>query len=369
MSTLDIFVIRVAPIAGVVVSTLLHLGPMHAVLKARRTGKLSGVDPLLFALSTPQATIWCVYGCLINNAYYLLGCIGGVLLGTFYLMSVMQLVESKSMARKMEVVLLSQLVLTACIAITSMFDKAIATQAAGMDCLITSLILSGQPLANVRTIIITRDASMINKGFLCMQILSGCLWTIYSIFDFDVFVIIPSLASFVLGILQLSVIFLFHRRQPHQPEDVLSLEDNSLHTPLACSVDTCYQPPASYAGESAANLPTASCINLTLDKLSSPSPRLNAMRNVDAATSPGFFCSPPSPGLFCSPPMSESFQRSGDFNSELSLRSDIDTGNDVIPNDVVPIMILEPSDMLHLQSQHLLLEESHAATSSNTALA
>ncbi|GBG34219.1 Bidirectional sugar transporter SWEET11 [Hondaea fermentalgiana] len=226
-SAADIFVSQIAPRAGVVATELLHLGPLHAVLKARRKGSLGNLDPVLFALTTPQSILWCIYGSLSGETYYILGSIGGVVLGMFYLMTVMRLVKDEAQVRRMERFLLVQFVAIAAVVVTSISHKAIATEAAGVVSLISSTALYGTPFFNLRVMFATRDASSINRGFLAMQIISGILWTTYSLFVFDIFVIVNSVVSLAFGLIQLVFVIVFPK-----PRSVLLVPDE-ITTPEA----------------------------------------------------------------------------------------------------------------------------------------
>ncbi|GBG34217.1 Bidirectional sugar transporter SWEET11 [Hondaea fermentalgiana] len=205
------FATQVAPVAGLVVTELLHFGPMYAVLEARRNGRLGSLDPVLFAMTVPQAATWCLYGALIDDYHYVLGSIGGVVLGVFYLMTVLQLGPTQTQCRRMEVFLLVQLVCIAAIIIMSFFNKEAALVAGGVASLATSFSLYATPFLNLRTMVANKDASSINRGFLSMQILSGTMWSAYSIFEFDLWVLIPSLVCLGFGIVQLGLVLLYKK--------------------------------------------------------------------------------------------------------------------------------------------------------------
>ncbi|GBG34218.1 Bidirectional sugar transporter SWEET11 [Hondaea fermentalgiana] len=247
MSGADVFVSQVAPVAGVIITELLVLGPMYAVLEARRNGRLGSLDPVLFSMTLPQSVIWVVYGALLNNIYYFLGSIGGVFVGVFYLMTVMQLAPSKSQCRKMEVFLFVQIFVISIIGVVGFYDKEVATQAAGLDSMLSSISLYATPFLNLRNMVINKDASSINRGFLFMQLVSGAMWTSYTFFEFDIWVLVPSLMGLFFGIVQLSLVVVYRKPRSQFPAGAQDM-------PLMNAVEGCYRPPICYRSKSSESM-------------------------------------------------------------------------------------------------------------------
>lgn len=224
------------------ITNLLNLGPMYAVIEARRKGRLGSLDPVLFSMTLSQSVVWVVYGIFATNIYYVLGSIFGVYLSIFYLLTSMQLGPSKSQYQKIEIFVLFWIGLIIIFSVIGLWLHNVAYQAAGLMSLLTSCSLYGVPFLNIRNILLTRDASSINRGFLSMQFLSGVMWTSYSYFNFDIYVLIPSLVSLLFGIIQLVLVIIFPRKKAPEEttESVLpqtTKEDCILpcSRPLLCS--------------------------------------------------------------------------------------------------------------------------------------
>lgn len=214
----EFFVNQVAPVVGMCLSTLMYFGPMYAVIEVRKRGRIGSLDPVLFAMTTPQALEVALYGCLVQNIYYTVGATVGSVLGVFYLLTAINLTTSKEQVRKVEIFLLPQLVIVAAIVLLSFARADVATQAAGYTSLLSSLALYGTPFLNLRRMIIEKDASSINRGFLFMQIVSGTMWSLYSFWDFDPFVFIPGIVSLSFGIGQTVLVIIYGRGRKRQPE-------------------------------------------------------------------------------------------------------------------------------------------------------
>ncbi|GBG34216.1 Bidirectional sugar transporter SWEET7 [Hondaea fermentalgiana] len=214
----EVFVLQIAPVLGVITTELLYLGPMYAMLKARKKRDLGSLNPVLFAVTAPQALQWTVYGAMIGNIYLVLGSIAGIIIGVFYLITCARLCTSDTQVRRMETIFVVQFSVTAALVVLGLFAPSAGAEAAGMYSMISSLALYTTPLVDLRRMIAARDASSINRGFLAMQILSGFLWTLYSFFDFDVFVLTPSLVGLVFGLAQLFLVILFRGNATLMPE-------------------------------------------------------------------------------------------------------------------------------------------------------
>lgn len=246
MSFEDVFVLQVAPVLGAVVTELLYLGPIMSILQARKNRTLDALNPILFAVTAPQALQWTVYGAMKDNVYLVLGSLFGIVLGLFYFGTCLRYAKTDVEVMRMELIFLGQFTVTAIICVVRLFAPAVGLQIAGLYSMIASLVLYISPLINIRRIILTRDASTINRGFLIMQIANGFLWTLYSFFAFDVFVLIPSAMSFLTGAIQGLLVLIFRNSKPIAPPDIEIAQPESAtpEKPQGTFFGSCYRPPS-----------------------------------------------------------------------------------------------------------------------------
>lgn len=265
----EFFTGTVAPIAGVIITELLHFGPMYAVICARKQGRLGSLDPVLFANTTPQAVVWTIYGIFCNNIYYIIGSIGGILMGTFYLLSALQLGVTKTQMRRIEIILLTQLTLIITFSTVGWWHREVAKQATGVLSMLASCFSYSTPFLNLRLMIKARDASSINKGFLFMQIVSGVMWTSYSLFDFDIYVIIPSVISLAFGIIQATLVVIFWK-PASKTEEVDNKSSSLLDNVRGCyQAPNCFRPCKSRGQQNSCNASQAMSNNMEATRFTS----------------------------------------------------------------------------------------------------
>ncbi|GBG34220.1 Bidirectional sugar transporter SWEET17 [Hondaea fermentalgiana] len=217
----EVFVQEVAPVIGMVLTSLMYFGPMYAVLECRRKRRLGSLDPVLFAMTTPQAVMVATYGIMEGNVYFCTGAMVGTVLGIFYLLSAIKLTPSDEQVRRVELFLYPQLVIVAVNILIGLFNMPLATQIAGITSLVSSLALYGTPFLNLRVMLRERDASSINRGFLFMQIVSGTMWSLYSLLDFNVFVFVPGIVSLSFGLMQATLVLLYGRGRQRPDSEFL----------------------------------------------------------------------------------------------------------------------------------------------------
>jgi solute carrier family 50 protein (sugar transporter) len=218
-STADILTKTVAPALGAVLSNLLYLGPLSAHLAARRTGELGPLNPLLSSFILAN-TVGCVsFGFVLRDPYVLYSNLPGLYVALFYTLVVHRVVSSSALARKIELIVTFWGVFWGVINSVVLFadNHDLAVALTGWGCFTTSLFMFGVPLTVVRTVVTTKDTSLINRGFLVMQIVNCSMWTIYGIFTSNLVIILGNAIGLVLGLLQAGLVMAFPREIAARP--------------------------------------------------------------------------------------------------------------------------------------------------------
>ena len=218
-SSADVLTKTVAPALGAVLGNLLYLGPLSAHLAARRTGELGPLNPLLSSFILGN-TIGCVsFGFVLRDPFVLYANLPGLYLALFYTLVVHRVVSSSAQARKIELIVTFWGVFWGVINSVVLFsdNHDLAVALTGWGCFTTTLFMFGVPLTVVRTVVATKDTVLINRGFLVMQIVNCCMWTIYGIFTSNLVIVLANAVGLVLGLLQAALVLAYPRRIAARP--------------------------------------------------------------------------------------------------------------------------------------------------------
>nr|CCA17041.1 conserved hypothetical protein [Albugo laibachii Nc14] len=79
----------------------------------------------------------------------------------------------------------------------------------GVPSLILSILTSSSPLMQIRDILERKDASCLPFGMSVMNLISGSVWSLYGCMLKDPWIIIPNIIALSMGIVQVSLIFLY----------------------------------------------------------------------------------------------------------------------------------------------------------------
>mmetsp|Transcript_35575 Transcript_35575/g.69681 ORF Transcript_35575/g.69681 Transcript_35575/m.69681 type:complete len:245 (+) Transcript_35575:218-952(+) len=198
-----------APAAGAIFSSSLALGPMPAVLEARRAEMLGDVNPDVFPVLFVNCVAWCIYSVNIKNSWLFFGNIAGVLSGFFYLLSAYGLSAAK-VRQKLEVMaigLAAALVLT-CFAAVAVWEEH-RTDLLGFFANAIVFAVFSSPLSTFGDVIKTKNSASINRPFGIIQVFNCIVWVSYALYIHDNYLLVPNLVGLVLGVIQVFLMVIY----------------------------------------------------------------------------------------------------------------------------------------------------------------
>lgn len=154
-----------------------------------------------------QSVIYTLYGYTTGNLVVGGTSFLGVVLGGFYVASYYRFAGDKRQARR----LLSSaavflLLLASQVATKPLEDTQLLT---GVPANVLSFLTASSPLLQLPTILRTKDASGLPFGMSVMNVVAGSVWTTYGLMLNDPLVILPNLFALVMGVIQVSLVFMF----------------------------------------------------------------------------------------------------------------------------------------------------------------
>ena len=201
------------PTVGCFTSNALYLSPLMAVLERTKAGSLGDLNPLPAAITVLSSAAWLMYGLSISNPYItasnlpgLIGAIAGLVL----LLPLMKGEQSLQITQIAFVVGSATILCLWTYFVFSAMSAAAISSALGLFASGLFVILCSSPLASMKKVIATRDATSIYAPGTAAQCANTALWTVYGfVAAKDVFVWGPNITGLLLGIAQLVLKLIF----------------------------------------------------------------------------------------------------------------------------------------------------------------
>jgi len=240
----------VAPVIGSFLVIGLFLGPFPAVCEARRLNALGDINALVFPWIAANCAAFSTLGFLRKDWFLIVPNSIGFLAGLFYLFSSLGLASkegNENVVGALERVTLTLFAMFFVILILARSFEDDANNIVGNFGMIISIIMFASPLSTIQHVLLEKNSSTINIGFLIGQICSCAMWALYGAAKKDPYVGIPSGLGFWFGLCQLAlVVFLPRKRkelvviastvaepyidlnQPIKPEISIDCDENSI---------------------------------------------------------------------------------------------------------------------------------------------
>lgn len=226
----------IVPIVGDILAILLFLSPVKTLIKVHVEQKLGDVNPIPFTMMILNCTVWTLYGMRFKPPTIFFICLPnliGIPIG-FFAFAITYPLASAAVKRSLLKVLS---VLTMGIIPFLFLTFAISggadpfPQILGIVTVSAQLTFFASPLNSIAHIVRTKSSSSIHLGLALMSTISSLLWTVFGLVSNDWFMFIPNFCSMTLGIVQLSLRFLFPQNLRQQLGDFvdtrISMDEDS----------------------------------------------------------------------------------------------------------------------------------------------
>ncbi|KAH9319845.1 hypothetical protein KI387_021614 [Taxus chinensis] len=209
-------------IIGNLTSLALFLSPMATfwgIYKLRSTQKYSGL-PYVCTLFT--CAFWLLYGApFVKPHSTLLLTINGAgfLLEIFYVLSFLIFASKKKKMKTLRLIIAMTMAFIMLVVVTifAMHTHSARQLVAGILCVILSIFMYASPLAVVGLVIRTRSVEYMPFLPSLFNTLNTLVWSGYSVISRDIFLAVPNGIGFLLGIIQLTVYFIYRNSNPVLP--------------------------------------------------------------------------------------------------------------------------------------------------------
>jgi solute carrier family 50 protein (sugar transporter) len=216
-------------VLGNVISILLFISPLKTfwrIVKNKSTEDFKSLPYICTLLST---SLWTYYG-LIKPGGLLIFTVNGVgaALETVYVILFIIYAPKKSKIKTVSLVLLVDIVFFVVVFLVSflLLNQHTRITVIGVLCVCLTLSMYGSPLVVTRTVIVTKSVEFLPFLLSFFLFLNGGVWTVWAVFNGDVFVGIPNGIGFGLGAAQLLLFVIYRKERPRregiQEEDVKS---------------------------------------------------------------------------------------------------------------------------------------------------
>jgi len=236
----------VAPAAGAILATVLFLGPMPAMIRARRAGTLGAINASLFPWIVVNCAAYLSLGVLRKDKNLVIANFPGFVFGLFYLFSCLILATKDNRFNVTERSEQLTLGLSSALAVVLVTSRWLSTEAAnaliGNFAMVMSICMFAAPLSTVRQVLRERNSASINLGFLSGQMANCTMWTSYGAATNDPYVLVPNALGLLLGLGQFGLVGLLPRKA------AVVMDDGTV--PLPETMDTVIKPGPTLSTES-----------------------------------------------------------------------------------------------------------------------
>lgn len=174
---------HVAPALGVLCANGMFFAPLLELLELRRRGTLGEVNPLQFPGIVLNSIGWLVYGCELPDAYLFFANFFGALLGVWYTLQCLRVMDAQSGAR-IEAMLLCAggiWALAGIVRVTAFAGRTEGRLIFEVGTVTALVLFYAFPLSTMVEVIRTRDSSSIIAPLSALSWLNGACWTVYGV--------------------------------------------------------------------------------------------------------------------------------------------------------------------------------------------
>jgi len=231
----------VAPTFGVIIANVMFATPMRAVLKARKEGTLSSLNPVPWPAITGNCAAWIGYSYFKKDWFVYLANQPGFLMGVFYSLTAIALAKKRTRDTLIMMFLALCLVLPTCAVVLNLpLDDVKEEKKSfvwGLLCNLILVLYYSAPLSTLVSVVKTKSSSSLHWPSCLMNLINGTCWVAYGFAIQDYFILSPNAAGMVLSLVQMSLIFIYREgRDPRRNTSTRSFFFPSKST-LGDSVD------------------------------------------------------------------------------------------------------------------------------------
>ncbi|KAF0683983.1 Aste57867_24064 [Aphanomyces stellatus] len=192
------------PYAAVASSVLFAFAPLADIRRIRDARNTLSLPFLPFFFYLLQSVMFLLYACATANTLLMLTTTLGTVMGASYVRVYYAFTDHKASARRW--LSAGGLVAAILVGVVATCNPAVAALYIGVPGNAVMIMTAVSPLAKVRHIVATRDASSLPVGMSVMNAVAGGIWTLYGMLLDDMLVIFPNAVSTVVGLVQVALI-------------------------------------------------------------------------------------------------------------------------------------------------------------------
>jgi len=232
-SLCEIVTQTIFPFLGMLTSYFIFFSPFKEIEQLRRNRGPCTINPIPSVMIVCNCLCWNLYSFVIHNPWTFWPNIGGILLGEYY---VMVLVNSEIRQKDFNMATFTLIAFTflniAGASFSFIFmheDFEAAKNCMGIVCIIVLCAMYASPLTTMAEVIQTKNSSSINILMTIASFANGFLWLVYGIFFNDFYVWFPNCIGVVSSLIQAALFVLYHRPPRRNSEDlpICNNEENS----------------------------------------------------------------------------------------------------------------------------------------------
>ncbi|XP_076948272.1 bidirectional sugar transporter N3-like [Bidens hawaiensis] len=199
-------------ILGNIISLMVYLAPAPTFYRIIMNKSTEGFQSIPYVVALFSSTIWVYYSTLKTDATLLItinafGCI----IETLYITIYIAYAPKKIKIQTTKLVVSLNFVGFWVIALSTHYLAEGPTRVTilGWICLVISVSVFVAPLSVMKMVIRTKSVEFMPFGLSFFLSLSAIMWFFYGLFQKDIFVALPNIIGFVLGVIQMVLFFFF----------------------------------------------------------------------------------------------------------------------------------------------------------------
>lgn len=188
------------------------------MMKRKSTGN---VQFLPFLMTCVNCFAWLSYGRLNHNTLLIYVNGIGALLQLFYMIIFIVVTTDKKSPSKLSLLTFTCLIASHAL-IQAMFTTEQAVQVFGTICCFITVLMFASPLAQLKTVMLTRSTATLSFPLTFTSFLCGSFWTLFGLAMQDNYIIIPNILGLATSLFRF-YLFSKYRSSPSQSASKLSL--------------------------------------------------------------------------------------------------------------------------------------------------
>jgi len=203
------------PFGGIITSYFIFLSPFKEIQQLKRSNEPCTINPIPSVMIICNCLCWDLYSFVIHNHWTFWPNLGGILLGEYYVMVLLNSKITKKDFNLSAITLISFTLLNigggAMSFILFKDNYEAAKNCMGIVCIIVLCAMYVSPLTSMAEVIRTKNSNSLNMLMTIASFINGFLWLIYGIFFNDFYIWFPNGLGVVSSLIQGLLFFLYHK--------------------------------------------------------------------------------------------------------------------------------------------------------------